>query len=135
MKLNAFALAILPSTLALPTPSDTHDAGVADKQSAESTTDQLLFSASLPEFTTHRNARDPAALNWSSDGCSASPDNPFGFPFTPACNRHDFGYTNYRAQGRFSKSAKAKIDTNFKDEYVSALSPPFFLWIFSCRSR
>jgi hypothetical protein len=52
----------------------------------------------------------------SSDGCTSSPDNPFGFPFTPACNRHDFGYTNYRLQTRFTVSAKLKIDNNFKTD-------------------
>lgn len=41
----------------------------------------------------------------------------------PACYRHDFGYTNYRAQTRFTKSAKAAIDLNFLGEYVSYILP------------
>lgn len=36
----------------------------------------------------------------------------------PACHRHDFGYTNYREQSRFTESAKSKIDSNFLSEYV-----------------
>lgn len=36
----------------------------------------------------------------------------------PGCNRHDFGYQNYRAQSRFTVNNKASIDSNFKDEYV-----------------
>ena len=36
--------------------------------------------------------------------------------FKAACNRHDFGYHNFRAQTRFTESNKLKIDDNFKDE-------------------
>lgn len=129
MKFNALAITLLPAALALPTTSGSHDAKIAHRQSAESITDELLFSITLPMFTTRRNARDPSTLDWSSDGCTSSPDNPFGFPFTPACNRHDFGYNNYRDQGRFTESGKAKIDTNFKDEYVPPFLPPL-LFIF-----
>lgn len=118
MKLNALLITAIPVALALPTASETH-ASISARQDANAITDQLLFEDTLPEFITHRNAKDPATLDWTSDGCSSSPDNPFGFPFVPACNRHDFGYTNYRAQTRFTKSAKAKIDTNFKNEYVN----------------
>ncbi len=37
-------------------------------------------------------------FDWSTDYCSWSPDNPFGFPFELSCARHDFGYRNYKAQ-------------------------------------
>ncbi|KAI6282410.1 hypothetical protein ACKVWC_004365 [Pyricularia oryzae] len=76
-------------------------------------TDKLLYSTSLPDFVARRNARDPPSLDWTSDGCTSSPDNPLGFPFTPACNRHDFGYQNYRIQSRFTQSNKFNIDNNF----------------------
>ncbi|KAG9251335.1 phospholipase A2 [Emericellopsis atlantica] len=79
-------------------------------------TDELLFSISLPAFITRRNARDPPSLDWSSDSCSSSPDNPFGFPFDPACQRHDFGYRNYKAQSRFTDANKLRIDDNFKSD-------------------
>lgn len=82
------------------------------------TTDHLLFDISLPEFIVHRNANDPSNLDFTSDGCTKSPDNPFGFPFTPACNRHDFGYQNARHQSRFTKAFKSRIDSNFEKEYV-----------------
>ncbi|PHH59062.1 hypothetical protein CDD81_3827 [Ophiocordyceps australis] len=42
-----------------------------------------------------------------------SPDNPFGFPFEEACQRHDFGYRNYKAEQRFTKENRKKIDSNF----------------------
>ncbi|KAF4445832.1 phospholipase A2 [Fusarium austroafricanum] len=113
MKFSASLLSLLPAVFALPTGED---ASVSRRQSANTVTDNLLFSVSLPTFTARRNARDPPTLDWSSDGCTSSPDNPFGFPFVPACNRHDFGYQNYRIQKRFTVSAKAKIDSNFKND-------------------
>ena len=82
-------------------------------------TDQYLYSITLPKFTSYRNAKNPSYLVWTSDGCSYSPDNPFNFPFKPACDRHDFGYRNYKAQsGRFTKAARKRIDDKFRVEYV-----------------
>ncbi|MEU1486113.1 phospholipase [Streptomyces sp. NPDC005752] len=51
-------------------------------------------------------------FNWSTDYCSTSPDNPFGFPFQTACARHDFGYRNYKAAGTFPAN-KSRIDSAF----------------------
>ncbi|RGP61085.1 phospholipase a2 [Fusarium longipes] len=113
MKFSTTILSFLPVVLALPTGQDE---SVSKRQSANTVTDQLLFSLTLPQFTARRNARDPPTLDWTSDGCTSSPDNPFNFPFVPACNRHDFGYQNYRAQSRFTVSAKARIDSNFKTD-------------------
>ncbi|KAG6020429.1 hypothetical protein E4U41_002838 [Claviceps citrina] len=79
-------------------------------------TDQLLFHLSLRNFVRARNRRVPADLDWSSDECSNSPDNPFGFPFQPACERHDFGYRNYKAQGRFTPSSRSAIDSNLRSD-------------------
>jgi hypothetical protein len=78
-------------------------------------TDRLLFSSTIDEFEAARNAQDPPTLDWTSDGCSDSPDNPFGFDFLKACHRHDFGYRNYKKQGRF-ENGKASIDSNFKND-------------------
>lgn len=115
MKFSGIALVawLVPATFALgPVP-------LSSRQDITTITDNYLFSISLPQFITYRNAKNPATLDWTSDGCSDSPDNPLGFNFEPACYRHDFGYTNYRAQSRFTKAAKASIDTNFKKEYVA----------------
>lgn len=49
-------------------------------------------------------------FDWSTDYCSTSPDNPFGFPFKNACARHDFGYRNYKAAGTFDAN-KARLDS------------------------
>lgn len=111
MKFTAVLFALAPAVLALPS------SPLAKRQgSITAITDQLLFDISLPDFITHRNAKNPPNLDWSSDGCTDSPDNPFGFPFVPACYRHDFGYQNYRSQNRFTESGKLNIDNNFKDE-------------------
>ncbi|GGJ01797.1 phospholipase [Streptomyces brasiliensis] len=50
------------------------------------------------------------AFDWSTDYCSSSPDNPFGFPFATSCARHDFGYRNYKAAGTFSAN-KSRLDS------------------------
>jgi Prokaryotic phospholipase A2 len=80
-------------------------------------TDQYLFSTSLSSFQTIR-AQQPYAsqLDWSSDGCSSSPDNPFGFNFVKACYRHDFGYRNYKKQSRFNETTRLTLDNNFKTD-------------------
>lgn len=59
-------------------------------------TDQYLFNSTLDTFIGHRDMQDPSFLFWESDGCSESPDHPFGFDYLPACYRHDFGYDQYK---------------------------------------
>jgi len=107
MKAFTLLLTLTGSALALPRALEPR------QSSAVQVTDTLLFGISLPAFTARRNARDPPTLDWTTDGCTSSPDNPFGFNFVPACHRHDFGYHNYRAQGRFTQSGKLRIDDNF----------------------
>ncbi|GHH94254.1 phospholipase [Streptomyces capillispiralis] len=54
-------------------------------------------------------------FTWATDYCSTSPDNPFGFPFSMSCARHDFGYRNYKAIGRFDAN-KARLDSAFYED-------------------
>ncbi|WAX76436.1 phospholipase [Streptomyces sp. KMM 9044] len=54
-------------------------------------------------------------FDWSTDYCSASPDNPFGFPFSASCARHDFGYRNHKAAGSFDAD-KARLDSGFHED-------------------
>ncbi|KAK3901531.1 prokaryotic phospholipase A2-domain-containing protein [Staphylotrichum tortipilum] len=115
MKFLASVLCLAAAVLALPAPAEVVTE-LVQRQTANQITDQYLFSITLPTFTVHRNSRDPPTLIWDSDGCSSSPDNPFGFPFTPACHRHDFGYRNYKKQNRFTDAGKASIDSNFKTD-------------------
>ncbi|MTE19196.1 hypothetical protein F0L17_08655 [Streptomyces sp. TRM43335] len=60
----------------------------------------------------NQSAWSAYGFDWSTDYCSTSPDNPFGFPFGTACARHDFGYRNYKAMGAFSAN-KARLDDAF----------------------
>jgi hypothetical protein len=55
-------------------------------------------------------------LDWGSDGCSGSRQNPGGFPFWKACERHDFGYRNYKEQNRCSEYWRGQIDINFYND-------------------
>ncbi|HZM82068.1 MAG TPA: phospholipase [Candidatus Limnocylindrales bacterium] len=54
-------------------------------------------------------------LNWSTDFCSASPDNPLGFDFKLSCWRHDFGYRNYKEMAQFEPN-KSRIDSAFYED-------------------
>ncbi|MCQ8190595.1 phospholipase [Streptomyces rugosispiralis] len=54
-------------------------------------------------------------FDWSTDYCSSSPDNPFGFPFQTACARHDFGYRNHKAMGIFDAN-KSRLDSAFYED-------------------
>jgi hypothetical protein len=51
-------------------------------------------------------------LDWSTDYCTDSPDQPLGFDFRMPCARHDFGYGNYRQVGLFPAN-KDRIDSAF----------------------
>lgn len=109
----AFSLAGVAAAVVVPiNRNDTN----TDPSPLVKTTDKLLFETSLADFLTHRKAQDPKELDWTSDGCTDAPNNPFGLPFQDACFRHDFGYQNGRAQSRFTKAYKSKVDSNFLKE-------------------
>ncbi|RYF34228.1 MAG: hypothetical protein EOO38_29640 [Cytophagaceae bacterium] len=85
MKSSLLAILGLASlALSAPTPLSTR------QSSLQTTTDNYLFTLSISQFASNRNGKiGPAELDWTSDGCSSSPDNPFGFdcttsrPFSP----------------------------------------------------
>ncbi|MEB3366981.1 phospholipase [Saccharopolyspora mangrovi] len=86
----------------------------------QKTTDSYLYEHSLDEFTETRSEQPHAdQLDWSSDGCSYSPDSPFGYKFLQSCHRHDFGYRNYKKQERFSEDNRLEVDDNFRDDMYS----------------
>jgi len=56
---------------------------VERQASLEQVTDTYMFDISIAEFIANRNGKvGPPELNWESNGCTASPDNPFGFDCT-----------------------------------------------------
>ncbi|GAA0902306.1 hypothetical protein GCM10009557_78320 [Virgisporangium ochraceum] len=54
-------------------------------------------------------------FDWSTDYCSASPDQPSGFDFRLSCHRHDWGYRNYKDMSQFDAN-KARIDSAFYED-------------------
>jgi Prokaryotic phospholipase A2 len=56
-------------------------------------------------------------FDWSTDYCSSSPDNPFGFPFELSCARHDFGYRNHKDLGTFEAN-KSRLDSAFYQDLL-----------------
>jgi hypothetical protein len=86
----------------------------------DAVTDTYLFRTTLPRFVTIRGAHPYIPqLDWSSDGCSHVPNSPFGFHFRHACERHDFGYRNYKRQARFTEPHRKQVDDNFRSDMYS----------------
>lgn len=110
------ALAVVTVVLGLVFGSGVAQAALAPAE-LRAVTDDYVFSRSLGAFGQLR-AQQPHAdqLDWSSDGCSSSPDDPFGFTFLPACHRHDFGYRNYKRQARFTEDNRLRIDNRFRSD-------------------
>ncbi|MCP8711861.1 phospholipase [Streptomyces sp. AC04842] len=93
------------------------DAAPADKPQVLASWTQTSASSHNQWAAARANQGAWAAygFDWSTDYCSSSPDNPFGFPFQIACARHDFGYRNYKAAGSFSAN-KSRLDSAFYED-------------------
>ncbi|MFJ6929264.1 phospholipase [Streptomyces nigra] len=92
-------------------------AAPADKPQVLSSWTQTSASSYNAWVSARNNQSAWAAygFDWSTDYCSSSPDNPFGFPFQTSCARHDFGYRNYKALGTFSAN-KSRLDSSFYED-------------------
>ncbi|WP_405518694.1 phospholipase [Streptomyces canus] len=95
-------------------PASDAQAAPADKAAVLSSWTQTGASSYNAFFAARANqsAWSAYGFDWSTDSCTTSPDNPFGFPFANACVRHDFGYGNYEAAGTFEAN-KARLDDAF----------------------
>jgi hypothetical protein len=100
----ALSAVLLPATSASAAPADKLQ--VMSSWTQTSATSYNAFMAAR----NNTGAWSAYGFDWSTDYCSSSPDNPFGFPFKNACSRHDFGYRNYKAVGLFSAN-KDRIDS------------------------
>lgn len=114
------ATGVAASTLALITVVGTAtaaDAAPADKPQVLANWTQTSASSHSLWAAARANQTGWATyeFNWSTDYCSSSPDNPFGFPFAVSCARHDFGYRNYKAAGTFSAN-KSRLDSAFYED-------------------
>jgi hypothetical protein len=109
---RTFAAAVLLALLGLVGLAQPAVAAPADKPAVLSSFTQTSADSYSRFFAARGNQGAWAAygFDWSTDKCSSSPDNPFGFPFANSCIRHDFGYRNYKAIGAFSAN-KARLDT------------------------
>ncbi|MFF4602205.1 phospholipase [Streptomyces sp. NPDC001339] len=76
------------------------------------------MTGSMSAFQHSRKIREweNKGIDWSSDGCSWAPDKPSGFNFLPACQRHDFGYRNFKKQHIFNQKYKKRIDLRFAQD-------------------
>ncbi|MEW2085259.1 phospholipase [Streptomyces sp. NPDC005283] len=115
-----FVLPVGAAVLTVPIvliPAASASAAPADKPQVLSSWTQTSASSYNAWNAARRNQGAWAAygFDWSTDYCSSSPDNPFGFPFQTACARHDFGYRNYKAAGTFSAN-KARVDSAFYED-------------------
>jgi hypothetical protein len=66
-------------------------------------------------------------FDWSTDYCSASPDEPLGFNFRLSCWRHDFGYRNYHLLDRFDAN-KSRVDDAFYAD-LRAKCRTYSVWV------
>lgn len=86
-------------------------------------TENLIFGSTISQFLSAKKDGSPEGLDWSDNGCSNSPDKPFGFNFLPSCQRHDFGYRNFKAQSRFTEDNRKRIDDQFKIDLYKECEP------------
>ncbi|GHB38665.1 hypothetical protein GCM10010377_31800 [Streptomyces viridiviolaceus] len=95
----------------------TADAAPADKPQVLASWTQTSVSSynAWAAARANQSAWSAYGFDWSTDYCSTSPDNPFGFPFSTSCARHDFGYRNYKAAGTFSAN-KSRLDSAFYED-------------------
>ena len=102
------AAAALAVPLALAVAAAPAQAAPADKPQLLSSWTQTSASSYDSWATARNNQASYSAygFDWSTDYCTTSPDNPFGFPFQMSCARHDFGYRNYKAAGSFDADLK-----------------------------
>ena len=96
---------------------------LSKRETAKAATDRLLFTNSLATFLYNKSIKNPSSLDWADNGCSNSPDNPLGFNFLQSCMRHDFGYRNYKKQGRFTDANRLKLDKKFKSDLYAMCVP------------
>ena len=86
----------------------------------------IEFDLDIVTFTRQRFSlrRQYPTLDWTSDGCSAPIVGSEGrsFNFRAACNRHDFGYRNFKALAIFDTSTRRLIDEQLRRDMIAYCS-------------
>jgi hypothetical protein len=123
-------------TLTSPLEQNKPEQNLPSNDLVKQTTDYLLHTANMTTFQLARaNKKGPSELDWSSDGCSGPViDKKL---FRPSCERHDFGYRNYKKQGRCGKANRWTIDGKFyhdmnqqcSDDYTWKHGKKLVIWI------
>ena len=116
--LASLATALLISLLALVGMAQPAAAVTMDQKLAVLSSWTQTSASSYSAWLSARNnqaAWVAYGFDWSTDYCSDSPDNPLGFDFRLSCARHDFGYRNYKAVGRFPAN-KPRVDSAFYED-------------------
>lgn len=108
-------VALLTAAALVLTPAAPAAAATAAQRLAVLTGWTQTSAASHAAWNTARTDRAAWAsygFDWSTDGCSSSPDRPLGFDFRLPCKRHDFGYRNYKKAKAFA-AHKQRLDNAF----------------------
>jgi hypothetical protein len=105
---------VLSLFLVLSLTSPAHAAAPNDKLQVATRWTQTTAASQTAWLDARRHQNRWAAyhFDWTTDNCTLSPDQPLGFDFRLACNRHDFGYQNFTALRVFTKN-KSRIDDAF----------------------
>jgi hypothetical protein len=114
MKLRRLAIPLAALLLAVGVPTAAHAAVPADKPAVLASWSQPTAASSSAWNTARQHQSTWAAygFDWTTDYCSDSPDQPLGFDFRLPCQRHDFGYRNFKSIGTFPAN-KSRIDDSF----------------------
>ncbi|OLB79128.1 MAG: phospholipase [Actinobacteria bacterium 13_2_20CM_2_71_6] len=112
--LSAFALTLTTVLAALAAATPAHAATLDQKLAVLSSFSQATAPSQAAWAWGRANPGAYAGygLDWSTDYCSDSPDQPLGFDFRLPCARHDFGYRNYKEVGLFPAN-KDRVDSAF----------------------
>lgn len=106
----------------------------------------LAFGVDIGTFTSTRAVPIPGPYDWSSDGCSTPlpvglGDTGRSYNFRAACQRHDFGYRNYRlldASGGhgvwWNETTRRRVDDQFLTDMLVSCSPRPWTQRASCRA-
>ena len=106
----------------------------------------MSFGVDIGTFVSTRAAPFPGPYDWSSDGCSTPlpvglGDTGRSYNFRAACQRHDFGYRNFRlldaagAHGQWwNETTRRRIDDQFLADMLVSCAPRPWTQRTSCRA-